>query len=536
MKKWAAFLAIVMLGGAIFSAPQTQLISDDENLTVFEVRWDEPKFVPVSGDTVRIILDGCGPRGEDGAPQLVGRAFNIAVPRDSRVSVRIDEVQWSEWMGYVPAPMPEKWSERGTFTPEKYSHPAGGGIKIAYDQIWRGVRVVGVDIVPIEYSPGKGIRYMKSAVVSVEHPGSAPIYDLHHYHPVMGQFYRATLVNPEAAIPKRTFSYSEWSPDSGAELLVITNSTFYEHAQPWIDWKLLMGMPTIVALTDTIGTSVEDIRNFVYNAYHNWDIAPLYLLIIGDTEQIPTYTDYTYVIDDQYYCLVDGDDIFPDILPGRISVDNNNQLDVFVAKLLNYEATPDTIDRWYLRGIGVVRRDDCDYLGPVDSSYLAAVNYAMEACSAAGFYSTPVFVNCEGVEGIEAYFDEGANLVTFRGQAVLDWWEPFGGLTTRPSGKHLPIYVSITCATGIYHMDGYPCEYVTRAGTVDNPRGGVAWIGQGRCTWYSLERSSLSKNIFAGWFEAKLQAIEAAHQYGRAVMYSEFGGSNEARIEYQSSE
>ncbi len=535
MKKLVFFLMLLEVTWIVQASPQINLLFDSRDSTKFEIEWDTPSFEEIAGDTVIISLPDCGPRGEQNGPMLVGRTFNVAVPRDATVTIEVQNINWSKWIHKIPIPKCYITGKNCSADLSLFNQPVNYEGKIVYDQIWRGVRVVGVDVVPFEYSPNKGIRYAKKTLIKVLHPGKQPVYNIRLYHPDMGKLYKSTLVNPNAAIPDVEFSIAEWNPDSGAELLVITTSEFYEHALPWINWKLLMGMPTIVVLADTIGDSVDEIKNFVSNAYHNWDIPPIYLLIIGDTEQIPTHTDYTYIINDLWYCMVDGDDIFPDILPGRISVDDQSQLDVFVTKLMNYEANPDTVDKWFLRGIGVVRRDDCSYLGPVDSSYCAAVFYAMEACSLAGFYSTPVFVNCDGVAGITDYFDEGANLVTYRGQAVRDWWDPFGDLTTRPSGKSLPIYVSITCATGSFHLDNYPCEYVTRAGSVENPRGGVAWIGQGRCSSNSLERSSLSKNIFVGWFEADLPTLELAHQYGRTAMYSEFGGSNAARIEYQSS-
>ncbi len=525
----------------VFAKPSVNLIDDDSQSTIFEVSFDNPVITKIDGGFSILGMDGCGLRGERYGPQLYGKVFNVAVPKESDISIDVVSVRWSDWQKITPAPLCSLTTHYGIMGPmddKLYSRHFGGSAKKTYDQIWRGVRVIGIDIIPVEYDKRLGVRFMKSAVISVSHTGGKlPICDKRLYHPVMGKMYKALLVNPESAIPKNYVCSRIWNPDSGAELLVITNSDYLEDARPWIDWKLFMGMPTIVALTDTIGNTVADISDFVYNAYHNWAIPPIYLLIIGDTEQIPTYTDYTYIIDDLYYCTVDGSDIFPDILPGRVSVDNNTQLQVFVRKLLNYEKEPDTTDDWYARAIGIVRRDDCSYMGPVDSSYVAAVEYAMEQCSLAGFTSTPVFINCDGVtyDDFAPYFIAGCNFSSFRGQAVYDWWSPFGGLTTLPSGKRLPIYVSITCAMGTYHMDDYPCEYVTRSGTVSNPSGGVAWIGQGRCSVNSFERSSLSKNIFTGFFEENLNQIEAAHQYGRAAMYSEFGGSNAARVEYQSS-
>ena len=507
--------------------------------TRFEIIWDKPTITAI-GDGYSIIeLEDCGPRGKKFGPQLYGKMFNIAVPRESDISLTVEYIDWTDWEPIIPAPRgwnPYSEPIQSYIDSAEYSQITGGNISIVSDQIWRGVRVIGVDVIPIQYNPRFGVRFINHTTISVTHSnGILPIYDERLYHPVIGNLYRASLINPDVAIPEKTYAVDEWDPADGAELLVITTSYYVDNFQPWYEWKLFMGMPTIIALTDTIGSSIDAIKDFITDAYYNWTIPPIFLLIVGDSEDIPTFYDYSTGIGDNNYCTVDGDDIIPDIFPGRMSVDNNSQLELVVLKHLNYEKEPDTTDDWYARAIGVVREEDCPFDGgPDDSSYLAAVSYAMEVCSLAGYSSARMFTKCSGDNSstVRPYLAAGCNFVTFRGQGVSDWWSPFGGLLHTASGKKLPIFVSITCSMGSFHMDGSPCEEVTRSGTISNPTGGVAWYGQARTSSNSQERSSLSKHIFEGFFPAGLTELAAAHTYGKNEMLSEFGGGYAARIEY----
>ncbi len=55
-----------------------------------------------------------------------------------------------------------------------------------------------------------------------------------------------------------------------------------------------------------------NIIQYVTYAYHNWDSPPLYLLIVGDVDDVPT-GDMGGYVSDHYYAVVDGDDFLPDI-------------------------------------------------------------------------------------------------------------------------------------------------------------------------------------------------------------------------------
>ena len=417
--------------------------------------------------------------------------------------------------------------------------PLGGIANNIRTATIRGLNIAEIDYIPDRYDPNNGLRRMVSAEIVVEHRGFGTAeQDSRLYHPTYARLFRAILVNPDAALPeKASFDVEEWDTSDGAEILVVTYPSFEDDLQPWIDWKILMGMPTIVVSTSVTGMLKTEIKNYIQTAYDTWDIPPAFVLFVGDLGDGQVATRGDPCIGDNEYGCVDGTDQYPDVFPGRFACDTEAQVRLFCEKHLNYEMRPDTTDDWTLRSVEVVREEDCpfDPHGPTDSSYLASVNYMLDRCDLAGFVSTELFTKCSGDNSstVQPYIAAGCNFVLFRGQGVSDWWDPFSGLQRLPTGNKCPIIVSITCGMGDFRGGDFrPCETSTRVRTVAMPRGSVAYMGQSALSSNSLERSSLSKNIFKGFFEAELNELAAAHTYGKIEMLTEFGGASDTNYEY----
>ncbi len=539
------FVSIAILSIAIFplfADTSPILLSDDYNRTVFQLDLPNPSLVDIGEGYTRLSLDGFGYCGEKYGPQLYGRTFWVAVPKGARLSASIESVEWSEWLDIKPSPLcslSTKLGIPGPADPKLYSRKYGGTVKIGSDNIWRGVRVIGVDIVPVEYDPTKGVRFMKDVKISVNHTGGkGTIYDKRLYDAWFAKLYKASLINPDAAIPPEPLSSKEWNPDDGAEFLIICYSGFEDSVQQWLDWKLFMGMPTKLVTTDITGTSTSSVKAYIQNAYDTWALPPTYVLLVGDAGNIETYESYSEGYGDHQYSYLDGGDEFADIFIGRISADALSNLGVIIRKHLNYEKQPDTTDDWYARAVGIANEDDCPPpLGPGDSSYLAAVQYGMDSCCIpAGFTSVHLFRRCNGDDfyDVQPYVEAGLGIVQYRGQAWPDYYYGFsGGLDTLDNGGKCPLNVSITCGTGGFMFSDRMCERSTRATTSTHPKGAVCFIGQTMVSSNSIERSSLSKHIFQGLFPQKLNPLGEAYDYGRNQLWAEFSGSDEAQFEFK---
>ncbi|RKZ25778.1 hypothetical protein DRQ29_05825, partial [bacterium] len=95
------FVSIAILSIAIFplfADTSPILLSDDYNRTVFQLDLPNPSLVDIGEGYTRLSLDGFGYCGEKYGPQLYGRTFWVAVPKDARLSAYIESVEWSEWL------------------------------------------------------------------------------------------------------------------------------------------------------------------------------------------------------------------------------------------------------------------------------------------------------------------------------------------------------------------------------------------------------------------------------------------------------
>ena len=117
------------------------------------------------------------------------------------------------------------------------------------------------------------------------------------------------------------------------------HQNFFDEAKDLADWKHKKGLIVKVVNISDIGVSSTQIRQYIKNAYDTWDPKPSYVLLLGDSEYVPT--NYVYsAASDLWYSTVDGNDYYPDLFIGRIPADTANEAEVIVQKILTYEINP----------------------------------------------------------------------------------------------------------------------------------------------------------------------------------------------------
>jgi len=261
----------------------------------------------------------------------------------------------------------------------------------------------------------------------------------------------------------------------GARYLIITSPTYASAVDDLAEWRHLMGLQTMVVDLNTTGYSGASIKSYIQTAYDTWAVPPEYVLLVGDTEDVPAYDDGTAT--DDYYAQLEGDDLFIDVLIGRLSADSLGDCATLVAKTLGYERTPVTSGTdWPTSGMLMVA-DDWD-----DGDFIYYVNtwFIYDLMENAEFTRIDTLFDRSGATSTQVYnaWNAGPGFVNFRGQAWTHWPGVFGvNPGSLSNGWKLPIVVSATCATGVYHGDGYISEEIVRAGSASYPRGGVAFIG-----------------------------------------------------------
>jgi hypothetical protein len=313
----------------------------------------------------------------------------------------------------------------------------------------------------------------------------------------------------------------------GALYLVVTPDMFYDEILPLADWKTKKGMPAYVATLSEIGSDTSDIREFIQTAYATWDPCPEYLLIVGEAGygEFIRMPRVNGVRSDNYYANVEGD-FRNELIPGRISVSTEEELEVAVHKTLEYQRNPVLTDTaWYLRGSRIGRDGDIS-----DSVYWRGLNYAAQKMYQAGYTLVDSFSGLLGddfQDVIEAV-DEGRSILTYRGEASCHWWSPFDvNPDATSNGWMLPFIVSPTCQM-IDTNGGSDCgEKWLKSGSLSSPRGGIGFCG----TTYTSHGAELAKRrtatligVMDGIFDPDiLPTIGYAVERGREAVYDSFG-------------
>ena len=294
------------------------------------------------------------------------------------------------------------------------------------------------------------------------------------------------------------------STSMNGSYLILTAEAYLEAVEPLVAWKRAKGFDVQVVTTDTTGGTRAQIQAWLREIYQSWETPPEYLLLVGDVDDIPTW-DFSGNPTDHPYTLMDEGDWLPDLFLGRLSVENVYEAQTVINKTVNYERNPDdgTNPDWYRRFLGVA--GNAGSVTPVNT-----VEFCAEQLEGMGFehawdsydpgtpwnlmnlhgvYSPPLSAQDVTVPMITELIDGGVGLVVYRGWAYgVKGWEPPYFITDNipglSNGAMTPIVMSFVCLNGDYSVNSggdVVCfgEVWTRAGTPTEPRGAVAFIGNG---------------------------------------------------------
>jgi hypothetical protein len=333
---------------------------------------------------------------------------------------------------------------------------------------------------------------------------------------------------------------------SGADYLVIYHPDFLPALSDLVQLRQAQGyrllLEDVQAIYDVYGQGRLDpaaIHAYLEDAYHRWEIRPVYVLLVGDGTSDPKRylpsSSMTFIppfladvdpwagetASDNRYVAVEGDDSLPEMLIGRLPVNDLDEAQAVVQKIVRYEAQP-AVGSWPGRGLVVADNPDRGgdfpviaetFLGPLSDSTIQAERLYYEQHEA-----TEVGMR----QKIRSAWNEGAGLIIYTGHASIHQWgaEQFlhlEDLSSLQNGNRLPLLLEMTCFTSSFQVPGFATldESLLR-----HPKGGAvgAWgsTGLGIATGHATLAESflaqvLGKNTSIG--EAALMAkLELAIQ------------------------
>lgn len=377
----------------------------------------------------------------------------------------------------------------------------------------RGVDIVNVSVSPVRFNPvTKEAIVYHDIKVQIEFVGGNGQFGDNrlrskYFDPILAQnilnYNSLPVIDYEARM-------QEWIRDGrdGAEYLIITpnNDGWAEPAQRLKEYRMQQGILTEVYRLDEIpATTTAMMKTWFHNAYNNWEIAPVAVLLFGDhntnmgqgipAEEVYHSTYYGNCITDNQYADVTGD-LLPEMIFARLIAANATEAAMMVDKQIEYEYTNPNMDasaynapitalgwqteRWFQLCSEVVGgyfrahgknplRVNCIYDGTPGSTWSSATNTA-QVVSYFGPSGTNYIPQTPdqlgGFDGgtpeqIVQAINVGTMLVQHRDHGLeTGWGEPAfrnSHVAQLTNVGKMPFVFSINCLTGQFDLSSGPC-------------------------------------------------------------------------------
>ncbi|MBE0639954.1 MAG: T9SS type A sorting domain-containing protein [Bacteroidales bacterium] len=305
---------------------------------------------------------------DEGMPNLPGFGRNIAIPQGStaRINVKSYRTETIKNIDIAPAPRIPLDTEDGPLQYRKHErvynenayYPAEPFILSEITQI-RGVDVVTLGVTPFQYNPvTKELVIYRDVDIEVVFEGGN------------GQFGEDRLRSRwfDPILEDAIFNYNSLpvidysarvqhqnnSDATGFEYLIVVpnNPIWMPYAEQIKEWRTKQGILTgIKTLSEIGGSTVAILESYFNNAYNNWDIPPVAVLLMADygtdaNNSIISPIWDGYCASDNIFSDVDGNSM-PDMIFARMTAQNATHLQTMVSKMLNYEDNPPTDPAFY---------------------------------------------------------------------------------------------------------------------------------------------------------------------------------------------
>lgn len=235
---------------------------------------------------------------------------------------------------------------------------------------------------------------------------------------------------------------SSWKSEGNrADYLIITHEDFHSSAQKLANYRSEAGWNVAVVKVGDVYDEFNDgifhpqaIRDFLTYAYNNWITpTPAYVLLVGDACQdfrdlyktgtlnyVPSQNIETDILgetpSDNWFVLVSGDDILPDMYLGRLSVQTKSEAADVVDKIISYEKNPPKAP-WNKNALLVADDDDTSFedmseqlVGLLPDDYKANKVYVSTYSSG------------NPTKDIIDYIDKGSLLTNYAGHGAVNRW------------------------------------------------------------------------------------------------------------------
>lgn len=334
---------------------------------------DNVSFNDISGQI--ISMSGLFLSNEAGKPNLPVISSHIAIPKGAEVSFTIknSKTKTLKDIDILPAAEPQLDNDnsptkhikdnniydKNSFFPENQ-------VVISDKMYIRDIEVVMLSITPFQYNPiTKELIVTYDMEIEVNFKGGdRNIGDVRYRNSAWEQIIQDMIINNDIL---DKVDYQKFIKDAidrnaeGCEYLIICpdNEEMLQLADSLKLFRNQQGILTkVVNIAECGGNDEDAIKNYIHNAYSNWEIPPSAVLLFGDhdtdgTKGIVSHVMYNHIdesynpyISDNIYGDVNNDHL-PDIVIARITGRDYDEMYHMINKNLSYERQPPTNFHFY---------------------------------------------------------------------------------------------------------------------------------------------------------------------------------------------
>jgi hypothetical protein len=534
--KTISLIITIIFAASLFSATQvlnsnTQLfrineINDNadnihfslDSYDITEISKNDENFKRISypGESEFII---------PGKPDLPRFSRLIAIPDFGEVSleiVSIDEEILSDTRIYPRQPLKKDNSDNVfefTIDTDFYSSDQRfpeNIVEIGTPAVMRDLRVVTVTVNPFQYDPqNNSVRIIKNVEFNIIYKGRNGINQketIRSKSRSFNSFYDSVVLNNDTLASERDGDFQHPC------ILYICddNNSVETYLQYLVDWKHEKGFDVVVANTSETGSSRTQIKNYIQDAYDSWENPPEYVCFVGDTGDIPTWTESWSGYGgegDHPYGQLEGNDILVDVHLGRISYNTITVLQTIINKTIKYEKNPcEGDDGWYERAVLVGDPSSSGQTTITTNKFVKEViedhnpNFSFIEIYSGSFNSQ-----------MNSALTNGSSYFNYRG-----YWGVSSFNWSANNGCMTPFAVVITCDTGTFEGSTSDSETYLRLGTPSTPRGAIGAIGTATTGTHTCFNNSVATGIANGMFADDIFSMGGSLTRGKLNLFIQY--------------
>jgi len=392
----------------------------------------------------------------------------------------------------------------------------------------RGRKFALVEISPVQYNPSTGeLRILNSCNVEIKIEVSNLELTYQnmqkYYSPRYENLFKAAFINYGEL--EDDIVFSEKDPQG---FLFIVYDDFFDEIQPLVDQKEDKGFDVTVTKTSEIpgGPTVANIESYIDDAYTNWPIPPAYILLVGDTGQIPTKTSGLQggvSCSDLYYVTINPEDYIPDIYIGRFPAATPAHVTAMVDKTVYYEEGGFPSNEWTKKGAFIA---SSDYGQLAEETH----NYVIDNYLTPNGYTCDKIYEASGGSTSDIFnsLNDGRSLCVYSGHGYSGGWGcvPFdqSDVSSLTNTDMYPFVCSHACSTSPFNNPECFGETWLR----EENKAGIAFWGASASTYWD-EDDILERSMFHAWWNDSLTTIGGMTDMALIYLYDYYGGGGRSQ-------